>query len=122
MTIEQKNAPSEQSIAEYIRSEGGIPGDVYNAVMGMQFNLEEPELWSRIKPRQTYEEYFREKSPNQEIAEMTIRASDQARVAQFNQIIIEMNVVIGTGVTTQEQANALQTLLNEIRRVVHRSE
>jgi len=53
---------------------------------------------------------------------MTIRASDQARVAQFNQIIIEMNVVIGTGVTTQEQANALQTLLNEIRRVVHRSE
>ena len=99
----------------------GIPGDSFNAVAAIKLMIDEPELFSQITPVHTYEEYMRlDKFDHKPvIAEAVIAATNPELIARFNNVVQRINQRIGNGVTTQEQANAVGALADELRTVIY---
>lgn len=107
----------EQAARAYV-GERGFPGDAWNNFFVTQLNLDE---WSRIKPIETYAGYIRKIKceNNQALADAIIKDTDPLLVVQHNLIVKQINEVIGDGVKTQEQADAIQDLLDKARTLIY---
>ncbi len=99
-----------------------LPVDAWNTFSAINLNLA-VENWAAIKPALSYAEYMRQvQFPNDpEFAEAVIAASNQKsldRVARYDDTVARINVLIGKGIKSKKQAEALQTLLQEMREII----
>lgn len=118
--IERGEQTPEQQARIFV-GESGIPGDSFNAVVAIKMMLDEPELFSQIEAVHTYEEYMRlDKFDHKPaIAEAVIAATNPELIARYNDVVQRINQQIGSGVTTQAQANAIGALIVELRTVIY---
>ena len=90
--------------------------DVSNNHRPLKSDLANPEFWPEIQPIQTYEGYLRENKPSE--AEAYIAASNKTLVGQYNDVVDQINNVIGGGVTSEEQAIKIRVLVDEAQKIV----
>lgn len=94
-------------------------GDTRNNFTKCGLQLEELELWPKVRPAQTYNEYVRWKNQSwPELAEGIIAASDKSFVATYDNLAQRFNAAIGGGVTTQEQANTIGSIVREANALI----
>lgn len=86
-----------------------------NVMAFIPYQCEVEPLWERIKPLKTIQEYIEAKfagteAPDAaEIAAAAIRKTNQEFLEKANVIIADMNSIIGDGVTSGEQTDALMS-------------
>jgi hypothetical protein len=118
-----KDAPTmvdlEQAARSYV-GDGGLPGDAWNNFFVAQLHLDD-EWPKKIKPIETYAGYIRKIKceHNQPMADAIIKATDPSLVAQHDKIVEQINKIIGDGVKTQQQVDAIQGLLDEARTLIY---
>ncbi len=111
----------ELSLEDAVKSalSGSGIGDTSNNFNGVRMSLEIPEFWPKIKSVKTYEEYIRNKYERRpDIADRVLKESDKVFVANYDVAVAKINDAIGMGVGNEEQAQKVQLLCDEARKVV----
>ena len=107
---------------------GGVTGDFLNAVVGVSMLASTEALWPKIKAVRTIEAYVQEKIANErrvdtsEMAAAVIEQINPEFLTKANGIINEMNSIIGAGVTSQEQADALLAKFESFSALLYKRE
>jgi hypothetical protein len=91
----------------------GLASDAMNVVKATSGQMGLYRFWSKIQKSQTYEEYFRS-SYGSIVAEEITKASNPAKVKEFNRLVGEINECIGDGVTTHNQVYKLGDLVDSM--------
>jgi hypothetical protein len=117
--LKEEEMTSEQKAEAWLASqkssawEHGVTGDFTNIVNGPIMQCEAEPLWPRIKPIRTVEQYIQNRwaltgtQDASEIAAAAISQTNSEFLVKANAIVAEMNVIIGDGVKTKEQADTL---------------
>lgn len=111
--LEPTPAPklSLEELAKGYAGRNGIVGDLVNNTIPLRGDVKDQKYWPEVVPALTYEQYLRATKP--ELADMVMQIADKELVAQYDDIIGKINAAIGTGVTTQAQADSVRTLVDE---------
>jgi len=94
-------------------------GDTRNNFAAYSLWLAEPSFWPRVRHAQTYEEYIGETYRNfPGLVAAVIAASDKPFVEAYDTIVQRVNIAIGTGVTSQEQASVVGSIVKEANALI----
>lgn len=89
----------------------GVTGDFLNAVQGPVMWCSDPETWDQVKKVRTIEEYVGYKMSSvkggDEIRDLIIAGLNPEFLPRANAIIGKMNEIIGDGIKSQQQVDAL---------------
>jgi len=122
--MSEKRLSTQESAQIYLRDarkSNGIPGDLWNAMAGVQFNVSNSRSWPNLQPALTFAEYLHDIKfrDNPALADAVIKTADAAEVAKFDAIVVKMNKIISEGVRHQGPANVLNALLDDVRELIY---
>lgn len=98
-----------------------IAGDAFNALGQLGLYLSEEELWDMIPglTRQTYKQYIDSQNLTEDEKRRVLQMTDPERWQEFDQIVVEIQLRLETGLKDKNQAREVGELVEQFRKNIY---